>query len=623
LNILFVSYGGFDCNSSPFIADYADAIGRLGCKAAVAVSQRGADDVRDFKNLAFTPTDHESAFTEELFPDGRPADVIHAWTPRENVRKTTVHYAQRHGSKVVVHLEDNEEHIASVVAGEPFPELEEREENDLARMLPEHVSHPRRYKLFLDYSDATTVVWPSLQDFLPPDGRVLHLPVCPRPEAQSPPMPDSLAAKVALAPDEKVMVYSGGINRVNLPDQRLLYEAVVLLNQGGVKCRLLRTGPGTIGSANQIYPGSAPFVTELGFVSRAELLAVIKRADVFVQPGLDDEFNRYRLPCKIPEFLALGCPAVLPASNFGSQLEHEKDALILRHGSAAEIAHQCRKILTDHDLARRLSSRAKKLSEEHFALDKHAQRLVDFYSDLLISPKPGSKTSGVAFSESAFIAGVLRKAAAKSDWAAVSRASVQLAKEAAPHTFRAQAYVREFGKRFEEPKSETLSFAAGGRRTLEFKNLCDFVKEKTFFIRFDPVDAAGEFELHRIGVRDCESGIILAEWAPRSLVLWKDVRRLRGRKGSFSASSRDPSFLLPVFALPPGSRWSLAVEISVDGVRGSISSIPDRGQTANYPAWATRLRNLWLLRRHMVVEAGTRIQGLLARTHSGGVKADR
>ena len=60
---------------------------------------------------------------------------------------------------------------------------------------------------------------------------------------------------------------------------------------------------------------------ELGAVGWREIPGYLALADAFVQPGAADDFNRYRLPSKLPEFLAMGRPVVLPDCNIGHDLD--------------------------------------------------------------------------------------------------------------------------------------------------------------------------------------------------------------------------------------------------------------------------------------------------------------
>jgi glycosyltransferase involved in cell wall biosynthesis len=572
VNILFVSYGGAACNSSPFIVAYADALSRQGVSAAVALAQRCNEDLREFRRLSFIATDHAAAFSGDLFPDGRPADVVHAWTPRENVRQFTAMYSQRHGSKVVVHMEDNEEHITSIVREKNFVCLLEEEEGLLSSWMPRHVSHPRRYKLFLDYADAATVVWPSLRDFLPDHYPVLDLPICPAFPVNQSPLPSSLAEKIQLAPDEKVLVYSGGINRINLPDQKTLYEAVVILNRSGVRCRLLRTGPGTIGSADSVFRGSGSYVTELGLLSQADLLSVMKLADAFVQPGEDDDFNRYRLPCKIPEFLALGCPVILPRANIGLELKDGEDALLLRDGSAQEIARQCRRIFRDSDLSARLSQRAARVSRRYFDLETNARRLAEFYEKVLVTPSYRTSSAQTGFSESTFLAGVFEQARGRNDSQALDRAVRQLRYESPPTRLSAQVYVRRGRAGFCEEKSETKSYNPGTLHRLEFAGLAALYSGSPVELRLDPVNMPGEFVLGQVQVVETKTQKVLKTWAANERFSYRGLVPLDESSGAFFALGNDPSLSLSAFTPPKNKSWTLTVEIRSAPLMGAALS---------------------------------------------------
>ena len=70
----------------------------------------------------------------------------------------------------------------------------------------------------------------------------------------------------------------------------------------------------------------------LGQVERRLLIDLLKSADLFVQPGRPGPFNDYRLPSKLPEFMAVGRPIVLPFANVGTRLRDGVDAMLLREG---------------------------------------------------------------------------------------------------------------------------------------------------------------------------------------------------------------------------------------------------------------------------------------------------
>jgi hypothetical protein len=101
-----------------------------------------------------------------------------------------------------------------------------------------------------------------------------------------------------------------------------------------------------------------------------------------VQPGRADSFNDYRFPSKLPEFLAMARPVILPASNVGLRVRDGEDAMVLRFGSALEIAAAIKQILEDSSLGRRLSANARRFYEEHFSWSLAARKVMAFYSGI-------------------------------------------------------------------------------------------------------------------------------------------------------------------------------------------------------------------------------------------------
>ena len=74
---------------------------------------------------------------------------------------------------------------------------------------------------------------------------------------------------------------------------------------------------------------------ELGAVGWREIPGYLALADAFVQPGGPDDFNRYRLPSKLPEFLAMGRPVMLPHCNIGHDLDARRERAAARAGRRA------------------------------------------------------------------------------------------------------------------------------------------------------------------------------------------------------------------------------------------------------------------------------------------------
>ena len=116
-----------------------------------------------------------------------------------------------------------------------------------------------------------------------------------------------------------------------------------------------------------------------------EIPGYLALADAYVQPGAPGDFNRYRLPSKLPEFLAMGRPVVLPACNLGNELTDRENAMLLREGDALEIAARLEELMDDRELAGRLGRGARQFALEHLSWPRNAERLADFYRERLAS----------------------------------------------------------------------------------------------------------------------------------------------------------------------------------------------------------------------------------------------
>ena len=136
-------------------------------------------------------------------------------------------------------------------------------------------------------------------------------------------------------------------------------------------------------------------MVELGLIEDwREIPHYLALADAFVQPGAPDEFNRYRLPSKVAEFLAMGRPVILPRCNIGNELTEGENALLLENGNSLEIAARLRQLIADPALAGRLGLGARTFAEQHLSWDANAVLLSDFYRGLLGAP-PGGPDPGV------------------------------------------------------------------------------------------------------------------------------------------------------------------------------------------------------------------------------------
>lgn len=380
LNVLFLLPGSFASNNALHVAALANELSLAGHACAVAVPH-------DLQTLAhhtsplFRGLLHREAEAGVIFPDGRGPQIIHVWTTRENVRTLAEKLRTRHGARVVVHLEDNEQEILALSLGRPAAELEKMSAAELAHLVPADLTHPHHGREFLARADAVTVIIDQLRE-LAPAGRSCHT-VWPAADARyfhARPRPDDFRRPLDATPDETVLFYHGNVHAANAAEVRELYAAVLQLNRTGPPVTLIRTGLDQVDFLGPLAGEVAPHVLALGqILHHHHLPPLMALADIFVQPGRPDAFNDYRFPSKLPEFFSIGRPVVLPRTNLGTQVRHGTDAYVLDRADAAGITTAVNELRRDRALHDRLSSGALAFAEKHFSWRRSAEALDGFY----------------------------------------------------------------------------------------------------------------------------------------------------------------------------------------------------------------------------------------------------
>lgn len=381
MNILFVLYGDFSCNSLHPLALYASKFHMYGHSCAVAVPNN-LETVQQCHNVSFRPLLYADVLNdpESVFPDGRSADVVHAWTPREIVRRFVTSYMAKRPTPLIVYLEDHESWISCRTLGLEEATLVQQTEQSISERLPDALSHPFRYDSFIGLADAVVVIQDKLKTEVP--SWVCCETVMPGVDLEffSPRVVNpKLRNQYGVAENERVIVYPGGLNRFTRHLIETLCRAVCLINEQGYPCRLLRTGPFALDFIDQLPPEAASVISDLGVLPRSELPDLLSLADVFVQPGKIDPFEDLRLPGKLPEFLAMGRPVVMPDVNIAHLFEDGANAVLTRTGSAEEIAAKCIELFSDLQRAERIGQGGRKFAEQYFDLKNQAKRLENVY----------------------------------------------------------------------------------------------------------------------------------------------------------------------------------------------------------------------------------------------------
>lgn len=391
MRVLFVYFGPFDVNSAIQAFHFGNELDELGWEVILAGRGDPAriSAVGEPKFECVSHDDLDRRLRE--MPSGDGKTIVVAWTPRERVRRITMDAVARLGAPYTIHLEDNEEYLLESATGRTLAELERLPLRQQDRLTPPDLIHPTHHREFLAGAAGITVITEELNEFNVV-GRPHRLA---RPgidlERFHPDLASPSREGLGLSAEDFVLVYHGTIHYANQHEMLSLYLAVKLLQRRGRRVRLLRLGHSEFGGPDpRAFRAVADGAIELGPVPWREIPNYLALADAFVQPGPPDDFNRYRLPSKLPEFLAMGRPVIVPHCNIGNDLTHGENALLLEEGNAMEIVARVEELLADRELAARLGRGSRKFAVEQLSWAKNAGGLADFLREMAASGAVGS-----------------------------------------------------------------------------------------------------------------------------------------------------------------------------------------------------------------------------------------
>lgn len=391
MRVVFVMYGPLDVNSAIQAYHFGNELTEQGWEVTLA----GLGDPGRIEAVGhphFECISHETL--EERARAGaipREGTIVCGWTPRERVHRLTTGLASKLRVPYVVHLEDNENYLVETITGMTLPELQRLPLRAQDRMTTLDTIHPTHYLEFLRGAAGITVITEELNDFNA--GHRPHHVARPGIDAErfSPERPTrKTREQLGLRPDEFVLVYHGTIHYANQHEMMSLYVAVQLLRRRGHPVRLVRLGHSEFGGVDpRAFRAVSDGVLELGQIGWREVPDYLALADAFVQPGACDDFNRYRLPSKLPEFLAMGRPVIVPHCNIGHDLTHGENALLLEQGNAVEIMARVEDLIADRELTERLGRSARKFALEELSWSANATALGGFYRELTSAAPAG------------------------------------------------------------------------------------------------------------------------------------------------------------------------------------------------------------------------------------------
>jgi len=389
MNILFITYHDFSSNSAIQIHNFANTLVKIGNKCCVAVPTN-KESVKECigDDIRYTPLNYTDLDKTKLFPDGNGPDIIHAWTPRENVRKQCMILLKKFICKLVIHLEDNEDLLLENALATSIESLKKNPSKKLNRLIPDTLSHPFFYKDFINRADGITVIMDKLTEFIPQDKEYLILwPGVDKSRFNPGTGNDDLKKELGLNKNELVLCYTGNVHGSNAKEVRSLYLAVALLNREGIPARLIRTGKDFTNFLGDNPEWAHKYSIEMGFIHHEKIADLLNITDCLIQPGKPDLFNEYRLPSKLPEFFIMGKPVILPKTNVGRFIQNHQEGLLLEKGDALDIVYKIKLIMADKDLNDRLSQGGHHFALKMFDLDTNTKKLNAFYKTILNSQK--------------------------------------------------------------------------------------------------------------------------------------------------------------------------------------------------------------------------------------------
>jgi glycosyltransferase involved in cell wall biosynthesis len=395
-NILFVLYHDFSANSAVHVHNFANQLVALGHATAVAIPEdadRGS--ALGEQNYTVNRFDRLDGDWSRVFPNSQPPDIVHAWTPRENVRLFCQKLAGFCDFALFVHLEDNEELILEVNLGTSFKTLARARSVEI----PLNLSNPRNYRAFIASAAGVTMIMDRLEQFAPSEVPKLVL----WPGADDglffPRQRDTeFLEQLGIPNDTVVLCYTGNVHSANRREVRSLYLAAAILDREGTPTRLIRTGRDFSPFLGPDEEWAHKVSIELGHVPYQEIPGLLSLADVLVQPGADNAFNEFRLPGKLPEFFAMGRPVILPRTNIGRFVRHGEDAWVLEKVDALAIVEAVLELRENKALSERLAAGASAFARAHFDWKKSTRGLAKFYEKTAaplkaqadVSPTPAS-----------------------------------------------------------------------------------------------------------------------------------------------------------------------------------------------------------------------------------------
>jgi glycosyltransferase involved in cell wall biosynthesis len=379
--VLLVSHCDFTGNSAVHAYRIAVELNARGLSPAIAVPG-DPETVEDLGRPPFPVLSYADAASGRFEPQ-----LVHAFSPRERVRKLTTALVRREGCPYVVHLEDNDRAVLGAELGVDVDRMEELPATLIDRYVGEGQVHPRRGPHFVADAAGVSVVIDALLEHAPSDvPSAVVKPGFDEAVLAAEDKRDAVRAQLGLRPEDCAIVYTGTIHPANLPDMRRLYVALSALRRDGHSIVFVKTGWHAPDAPELRQLGDG--LRDLGWVPRAQLPGLLAAADILVQPGVPGPFNDYRFPAKLPDFLASGRPVVVSRTNLGLQLDDGREAVVTESGTSAEIYSAVEQLLRDPARGREIGARGRAFAMRELRWETAGEEVQGLYARLRLPAAP-------------------------------------------------------------------------------------------------------------------------------------------------------------------------------------------------------------------------------------------
>lgn len=390
MNIVMVSYMDLTGPGVMHLYHFANELHRRGHRVLVllngdlsTVELMEQPPYFALERVRFSTTDLESSLIRKI--ETFTPDLVHIWTPRNVPARVGLAVKYHTGARMLIHYEDDEDYLYDFHQGNVLGDLAFFV-NTLRVPNSWNWKHPVVSFLANHFADAFTAICPSYVDRLERQwGKKVFLlyPGVDLNRFHPSVKPVELGSDVNLAGNE-VVLYSGSIGAFHQFD--LMLHAFARVARHRPDAVLIHLGHNHIKEALDAqvrHLGLEKRVYFLGAVPHREIHHYLALADILVQSGRPNTFNEFRLPAKLPEYMAMGKPVITFSAGIGRELVDGVDVLKTSTGEPDELAEKIEQILNDPVLAQRLARGARRRAEHLFDWQRNTESLVAAYEQVL------------------------------------------------------------------------------------------------------------------------------------------------------------------------------------------------------------------------------------------------